>query len=563
MIRAVAVLLLALALGGGALAAAPRLAGGQSTDGEIRGRLAQGTAGAPALDSIPVQLIILGGASGLETADTVSGEGGAFRFEVPADPQRTYVVRVEHQGVQYLSPPLLLSRELPTIEIELTLFEATSERPDLRIESTLVTLLALDRTTTQLTIERVDEVTNLGDRIYVGDETGVTLRLPLPEGVVGASGAGTDSGFAIEGGVLAGTTALRPGADHGRHALRRRLRSRRGRLQPAHHRAARDGRMEIEVPARFIQDLKPLDASEHADSREVSGERVEVITRPAARPGESVSVRLEGLSGRNASNPLAGKGGALAGRAAGARGDRRRRAAAAARPRRRNGSGRVIEARGLTRRFGSTLAVDHVSFEVPEGAKVALLGANGAGKTTLLALLSTLLSPSEGEATVAGHDLASNGSALRASIGVLTHRPMLYEELTPQENLRFFARLYSVADADERIEELLRAVGLWLRRDEPTAVLSRGFHQRLAIARALLHRPPVLLLDEPETGLDREALEVLDRLVLHAPGLTVLAATHLRERVASWADGVLELEHGRLLEGDAAAAPGVAARAAR
>ena len=225
----------------------------------------------------------------------------------------------------------------------------------------------------------------------------------------------------------------------------------------------------------------------------------------------------------------------------------------------------MIEARGLTRRFGSTLAVDHVSFEVPEGAKVALLGANGAGKTTLLALLSTLLSPSEGEATVAGHDLASDGSALRASIGVLTHRPMLYEELTPQENLRFFARLYSVAGAGERIEELLRAVGLWLRRDEPTAVLSRGFHQRLAIARALLHRPPVLLLDEPETGLDREALEVLDRLVLHAPGLTVLAATHLRERVASWADGVLELERGRVLDNDddAGAAPGVAAGTAR
>ena len=224
----------------------------------------------------------------------------------------------------------------------------------------------------------------------------------------------------------------------------------------------------------------------------------------------------------------------------------------------------MIEARGLTRRFGGTLALDDVSFEVAEGAKVALLGANGAGKTTLLALLSTLLTPSEGGASVAGHDLASDASALRASIGVLTHRPMLYEELTPEENLRFFARLYSVADAEARIEELLRAVGLWLRRDEPTAVLSRGYHQRLAIARALLHRPPVLLLDEPETGLDREALELLDRLVLHAPGLTVLAATHLRERVASWADGVLELERGRLLEGgEVARASGAAAGAAR
>ena len=224
----------------------------------------------------------------------------------------------------------------------------------------------------------------------------------------------------------------------------------------------------------------------------------------------------------------------------------------------------MIEARGLTKRFGSALALDHVSFEVAEGAKVALLGANGAGKTTLLALLSTLLSPNEGEATVAGHDLASDGSALRASIGVLTHQPMLYEELTPEENLRFFARLYSVDDAAARTEELLRAVGLWLRRDEPTAVLSRGYHQRLAIARALLHRPPVLLLDEPETGLDREAIEVLDRLVLHAPGLTVLAATHLRERVSSWADGVLELERGRLLAGrEVAQASQAAAGAAR
>ena len=223
----------------------------------------------------------------------------------------------------------------------------------------------------------------------------------------------------------------------------------------------------------------------------------------------------------------------------------------------------MIEARGLTRRFGGTLALDGVSFEVAEGAKIALLGANGAGKTTLLALLSTLLTPSEGGASVAGHDLASDGAALRASIGVLTHRPMLYEELTPEENLRFFARLYSVADAGERVEELLRAVGLWLRRDEPTAVLSRGYHQRLAIARALLHRPPVLLLDEPETGLDREALELLDRLVLHAPGLTVLAATHLRDRVASWADGVLELERGRLLEGGKVAQASAAAGAAR
>ncbi len=313
MIRAGALLLLALALGGGALTGFAPSAAGQTPDGEIRGRLVQGSAGGPALDGAPVQLIILGGAGGLETADTVSGEGGAFRFEAPADPQRTYVVRVEHQGVQYLSPPLLLSRELPTIEIELTLFEATGEQPELRIESTLVTLLALDRTAAQLTIERVDEVTNPGDRIYVGDDAGVTLRLPLPDGVVGASGAGTDSGFAVEGGVLAGTTALRPGAS----TVVTRYVVGYDRVEDAYNlritAPLATEQMEIEVPARFIQNLEPLDASARADSREVSGERVEVITREGARPGESVSVRLEGLSGRNASNPLAGQGGALAG----------------------------------------------------------------------------------------------------------------------------------------------------------------------------------------------------------------------------------------------------------
>ncbi len=312
MIRAALLLLLALALGGApAGAAAP--AAGQTPDGEIRGRIVQGTAEGPAPEGIPVELIILGGASGLETVQTVSGAGGAFLFEALADPQRTYVVRVEHQGVQYLSPPLLLSRELPTTDIELTIYEATRERPDLRIESTLVTLLALDRAAAQLTIERSDEVTNPSDRIYVGDAEGVTLRLPLPDGVAAASGAGTDSGFVIEGGVIAATTALRPGVtsvvtryvvgyDRAEDAYTLRITA-----------PFPTGRMEIEVPGRFVQDLEPLGESGRADPREVSSERVEVVARPAAPAGGSVSVRLEGLAGRNAANPLTDRGGALAG----------------------------------------------------------------------------------------------------------------------------------------------------------------------------------------------------------------------------------------------------------
>ncbi len=208
----------------------------------------------------------------------------------------------------------------------------------------------------------------------------------------------------------------------------------------------------------------------------------------------------------------------------------------------------AVEARALGKRYRGVAAVDRVSFALPAGSRTALLGANGAGKSTLLAMLSTLITPTEGAATVAGHDLGAAGPGLRRRIGVLAHLPMLYEELTPAENLRFFARLYDLDDGAERTEELLRSVGLWGRRDESTSVLSRGMHQRLALARAVLHSPAVLLLDEPETGLDVEGVELLERLALAAPGTTVLAATHRHEQVERWATGRLVLDRGRVVE---------------
>lgn len=202
----------------------------------------------------------------------------------------------------------------------------------------------------------------------------------------------------------------------------------------------------------------------------------------------------------------------------------------------------------LSRRYGAVTALDSVSFEVPVGAKVALLGANGAGKSTLLATLCTLAPPRVGRVAVAGFDVARAGGEVRRRIGVLAHQPMVYEDLTSLENLRFFARLYGLLEAEPRIDELLRAVGLWRRRDEPARVLSRGYHQRLAMARALVHRPAVLLLDEPETGLDVDALALLDELMLCAPGVTVLSATHRRERIDAWSTGVVILERGRIVE---------------
>jgi len=218
-----------------------------------------------------------------------------------------------------------------------------------------------------------------------------------------------------------------------------------------------------------------------------------------------------------------------------------------------------IEARGLTRRYAGVDVVREATFRIPAGRKVALLGSNGAGKTTLLSVLSTLVQPTSGHAWIAGHAAEGRGAALRRSLGVLRHSPMLYEALSPLENLVFFARLYGVPDASTRIEELLRALGLWGRRHEPASVLSRGTHQRLAIARALVHRPPVLLLDEPETGLDPEGIALLDDLMLRAQGVTVLAATHRVDRVERWADGVIRLDRGRVAEDTVSTEVGVRA----
>ncbi|MFA7248818.1 MAG: ABC transporter ATP-binding protein [Dehalococcoidia bacterium] len=214
----------------------------------------------------------------------------------------------------------------------------------------------------------------------------------------------------------------------------------------------------------------------------------------------------------------------------------------------------IVETHGLTKRYGGLDVVRAVSLALPAGSRTALVGANGAGKTTLLAMLCTLIAPTEGDATIAGHALRARPAALRRAIGVLAHQPMLYEEMTPLENLRFFARLYGVTDAEPRIEELLRAVGVWTRRHEPVSVLSRGYHQRLALARALVHRPAVLLADEPETGLDPEGVEMLDELALRAPGLTVIAATHRVDRIGAWATGLVRLEHGRAVEDTASVA---------
>jgi len=173
----------------------------------------------------------------------------------------------------------------------------------------------------------------------------------------------------------------------------------------------------------------------------------------------------------------------------------------------------ALHVEGLTRVFGVRKALDSVSFDVPTGAFVSIFGPNGAGKTTLLRTLTTLLNPSAGTARVLGLDVVKDAVELRSRIGLISHNPLLYPDLSAEENLAFFAEMYGVDDAGGRVRELLDSVELDHRRFDLVRTFSRGMLQRLSIARALLHRPEVLFLDEPYSGLDPHAMDILDNLI--------------------------------------------------
>jgi ABC-type multidrug transport system ATPase subunit len=203
----------------------------------------------------------------------------------------------------------------------------------------------------------------------------------------------------------------------------------------------------------------------------------------------------------------------------------------------------AIELRGLVRYFGERTALNRVSLEVPAGATVAVLGHNGAGKSTLLRILATLLRPHAGEVAVLGEPLPQRGFAVRGRIGFLAHEPLLYRDLTGRENLRYHARLHRVAF--DRVDEVLAAVRMERRADEPVRLLSRGMVQRLAVCRAVLHRPSVLLLDEPRANLDPAAGELVDGLIGRGTGATRVLTSHDPQAALAEADLVLGLRAGR------------------
>jgi heme exporter protein A len=209
----------------------------------------------------------------------------------------------------------------------------------------------------------------------------------------------------------------------------------------------------------------------------------------------------------------------------------------------------VIEVRKLVKRFGLKTILRGLDFHVEPGEFVALLGPNGAGKTTFLRILASLSRPSLGEVRIAGYHLPAQAAGVRRRLGVVSHLPLLYGDLTAEENLRFFGRMYGVANLDRRVAEVLELVGLAPRRRDLVRTFSRGMGQRLAIGRAVLHDPDVMLFDEPHTGLDQDACNMLDTILreVAAQGRTVVMTSHDLARAADLASRFDILSRGAII----------------
>jgi heme ABC exporter ATP-binding subunit CcmA len=214
-----------------------------------------------------------------------------------------------------------------------------------------------------------------------------------------------------------------------------------------------------------------------------------------------------------------------------------------------SGEGFAVEVVGLMRAYGPKPVLRGVDLRLRCGGTLALLGPNGAGKTTLLRTLATLARPDSGTARLGGHDVTSEGDAVRRLVGYVGHQPHLYDELTALENLVFFARMHRLPDSTGRARALLARLGLAARAQDRVRALSRGQAQRLSLARALLHEPAVLLLDEPETGLDEAATALLDGILAERAGarLTTIFTTHHFGRAIACASAVALLARGRVV----------------
>lgn len=209
----------------------------------------------------------------------------------------------------------------------------------------------------------------------------------------------------------------------------------------------------------------------------------------------------------------------------------------------------AIKAEKLTKAFGHVFALRGVDLSISQGEIVTLFGPNGAGKTTLIRILAGLTHPTSGKALIDGWDMADGEPEPRKKIGVISHQTYLYNNLTPMENLRFYGRMYGIKPLEERISQAIEEVGLYDRRDDLVKNFSRGMQQRLSIARATLHNPGILFLDEPYTGLDQHAARNLRKILkrLHTEGRTIFMVTHNIARGLEMCDRVLVQVKGRMV----------------
>lgn len=208
----------------------------------------------------------------------------------------------------------------------------------------------------------------------------------------------------------------------------------------------------------------------------------------------------------------------------------------------------AIEVRSLTKSFGNYLALGGVSFGVETGKILAIFGPNGAGKTTLIKVLASIMKPSAGEIYINGYDLKNNSEIIRSHIGVVSHQTFLYSNLTAYENLLFYCRMYDVDNIKKRIHQVVSLVGMQSRLHDRIATMSRGMQQRLSIARCILHKPTIILLDEPETGLDQQAISKLWD-TLKNDGVdkrSIIFTSHNLERGLDACDNLIILNKGEI-----------------
>lgn len=209
----------------------------------------------------------------------------------------------------------------------------------------------------------------------------------------------------------------------------------------------------------------------------------------------------------------------------------------------------MIRLEGLVKRYGMNLVLRGVDLHVNAGEFVTLVGSNGAGKSTLMRIVATLLQPTSGTVQIGGWALPKHAGRVRRHIGLVSHHSLLYGDLTAAENLAFFARIYHLDHSEERVMAALRKVGLYARQRDAVSTFSRGMVQRLTIARATLHEPDILLLDEPYTGLDQDASRLLDDLLRqeHENGRSILMITHDLTHGLNLCDRTAILNRGKIV----------------